>query len=103
MRRSLLGGQGSADGNAWKTVAIRLLLLGLAAMVRADFGYPPSEAALHLRKSARYLGLGHAGDPEVINLISWKWAATEAVPESAEQDRHQVNAQIAELVPGWFS
>jgi len=73
-------------------------------MVRADFGYPPSEAALHLRKSARYLGLGHAGDPEVINLISWKWAAaTEAVPESAEQDRHQVNAQIAELVPGWFS
>jgi hypothetical protein len=78
-------------------------LLALAAMVRVDFDYPPSEAAGCLRESARYLGLRRASDPERLNLLSWKWATAETVPKSAELDRQEVNAQIAELTPAWFS
>ncbi len=89
--------------DALETAATELLLRGLAAQVRADFGYPPSEAAPCLRESAQCLGLLGVGDPERLNLLSWKWAAADAVPPSAELDRQRVNEQIAELVPSWFS
>lgn len=86
-----------------ESLAARLMLQELAAMVRADFGYPPSEAAPCLRESARCLGLIGLGDPERLNLLGWMWETAIEVPRSAELDRQQINQQIAELIPGWLS
>ncbi len=80
-----------------------LLLLGLAAIVRADFGYPPCEAAQYLRESASHLGVLGVGDPELLNLLGSKWEAADVIPSSATLDRQRVNEQIAELLRGWFS
>ena len=79
------------------------LLRSLAALVRADFGFPASQAVPYLRESANQLALLGMGDPERLNLIASRWGAAGAVPLSADLDRQCVNEQISELVPGWFS
>ena len=89
--------------HAGQSPAVRLLMLGLAAMVRADFGSRPSEAAPFLRGSATHLGVLGKGDPERINLVGHNWAVADVAPETAEGDRYLVSEQIAELVPAWFS
>lgn len=87
-------------GGMPESATVGLLLSGLAAMVRAD---PPSEAARYLRESSWYLGQLGIGDPELLTLVGCRWGAAETVPDSAEQNRQQVNVQIAEIVPGWFN
>lgn len=79
-----------------------MLLCGLAAMLRADWGYPASEAAWPLRRSAFFLGQLGIGDAERLALLAWKWDIAPALPKSAELDREFVSEQIANLLPGWF-
>lgn len=93
-----IGGVVSLEG-----MATELMVCGLAAIVEADFGHRPSAATQYLRESARYLGLLGLGDPERLNLIGWRWEVANVVPELADQDRQELNVQVAELVPGWFS
>ena len=82
--------------------ATQLLLRGLAAMLRADFGYPSSDAAPPLRRSAFVLGQLQAGDAERLVLLARKWETAQVKPTSAELDRRFINEQIADLLPGWF-
>jgi hypothetical protein len=51
----------SGPAGAWDAAAIGLLR-GLAALLRADFGYPACEAVPYLRESAGRLGLLGIGD-----------------------------------------
>ncbi len=96
-------GPASGHTGAWDAAVNGWLLRGLAALLRADFGYPASEAAPYLRESASQLGLLGIGDPERLNLIASRWATAPAIPASADLDRLCVSEQISELVPGWFS
>ncbi len=98
-----MSGPASGPWGAWQAAAIGWLLRSLAALLRADFGHPASEAAPYLHESAGQLALLGIGDPERLNLIALRWAAASAVPASADLDRLCVNEQISELVPGWFS
>ncbi len=98
-----MSGPASWHSRASHGAAIGWLLRGLAALLRADFGYSTSEAVPYLRESAGQLALLGIGDPERLNLIASRWAASPAVPISADVDKLCVNEQIAELVPGWFS
>src|SRR5438034_2862125 len=98
-----MSGPASGHSGAWDAAAVGWLLGGLAALLRADFGYPGSEAVAYLRESASQLALLGIGDSERLNLIASRWAAAPAVPASAELDRLCLNEQISELVPGWFS
>lgn len=91
------------DPESFQAVAVDRMLGGLAAMLRADFGYRPSEAARGLRESARYLGAIGAGDAERLFLLAWKWESAGTPPPTAERDRAEVNAQVADLCPGWLS
>ena len=95
-----MSGPTSGHAGAWNAPAIGWLLCGLAALVRADFGYPASEP--YLRESAGQLALLGIGYPERLNLIASRWVAP-AVPASADLDRLCISEQISELVPGWFS
>jgi len=98
-----MSGPASGHTGASDAPAIGWLLCGLAALVRADFGYPASEAVPYLRESAGQLALLGIGDHERLNLIASRWAVAPAVPASAALDRLCVNEQLSELVPGWFS
>jgi hypothetical protein len=98
-----MSGPASGPSGAWEAAAIGWLLRSLAALLRADFGYPASEAVPYLWESAGQLALLGIGDPERLNLIASRWAAAPAIPASADLDRLCVNEQISELVPGWFS
>jgi hypothetical protein len=98
-----MSGPASGPSGAWGATAIGWLLRSLAAQLRADSGYPASEAVPYLRESAGQLALLGIGDPERLNLIGSRCAVAPAVPASADLDSLCVNQQISELEPGWFS
>lgn len=87
---------------AFENSAIHMLLRGLAAMLRADWGYPASPAAWPLRRSAFILGQLGTGDAERLELLAWRWEPAQVPPSSAEFDRQFVDEQIAALLPGWL-
>ena len=82
--------------------ATEQLMLGLAAMLRADRGYPSCDAVVPLRRSAFLLNQIGGGDAERLALLARKWQTAPAPPMSAELDRQFVSEQIAEFLPGWF-
>jgi hypothetical protein len=65
-----MSGPASGHSGAWDAVAIGWLLRGLPALLRADFGYPASEAVPYLRESTGQLALLGISDPEQLN-VGW--------------------------------